>query len=294
MTSRSMKLPVDIVFVLDATKSTQPVFSSMVDQVNDLAIDLGFNYPKASINFGAIVYRDPVDYKDIKGGPIDPQLQKQLDEINAKAKIERDKKLRENGIDPVQYDKDLAERRSHYDRKQFPFNKNVAIDFKKGIEPLIIELMKVECGSGNDEPEDWVGALELALHKISWRDKSKRAIVWIADANAHGKTFCGYDNHNEEIPKLEPLVQEMASKGIHFVGINVVRKGDRGCERTLQKLREMYQKYKGRSFMIEEFPRPDDDFLGEEEWPQKAMDNFMITLNKSIKRMGSLFDDTAI
>lgn len=289
-----MKLPVDIVFVLDATKSTQPVFSSMVDQVNDLAIDLSFNFPKASLYFGAVIYRDPVDYKEMKGGKIDPEIQRQIDEINAKAKIERDKKLREHDIDPVELDEQIAERESHFDTKQYPFDKNVAIDLKNDIEPLIIELMKVECGSGNDEPEDWVGALDLALHNISWRDGSKRAIVWIADANAHGKPFCGYDNHNEEAPKMEPLVQEMAEMGIHFVGINVVRKTDRGCEKTLQKLKDLYAKYRGRSFLIEEFERPQNDYLDDDVWPENAMVNFMQTLNKSIRRIGSLFDDTAV
>ena len=286
-------IAVDLVFVLDATQSTQNVFSSMVDQVNDLAIDLEINYRKANIQYGAVIYRDPVDYHEIKSVPLDPETRTEHDKLQAQLKKERDLNLRKHDIDPEVLDREIAERESHFDREKFPFNKNVAIDVKNDIDQLISELMKVECGSGNDEPEDWVGALKLALDSIAWRENSKRGIVWISDANAHGKLYCGYSNHDEEEPKMEPLVKRMAEERIHFVGINVVRTYDRGCERTLNIMKELYHKYGGKSFLIEEFVPPKNDYLDDDdnEWPQDVMTQFIQTINKSLKRMGSLFDD---
>lgn len=288
------KIPIDITFVLDATTSSQPIFYSLIEQVNDLGLDLSKNYPKVNFNYGAVIYRDPVDYKEVKTEELIPYYRKQIEEYQKKQKKERHKKLRENGIDPVEYDEEIRERESHYDKSKYPFDENVAIDLQKDLEPLISELMKVECGAGNDEPEDWVGALTLALNSISWRDKSKRAIIWIADSNAHGKLFCGYDNHNEEEPKMEPLIQQMADKGIHFVGINVVCNDDRGCERTLTKIREMYQNFDGGSFLIEEYQRPTNLHLDENIWPEFEMNNFMEIINSSIKKLVELFDDSEI
>lgn len=292
MTKRTVKT--DIVFVLDATKSTQPVFNSMVDQVNDLAIDLKINFRKADFKYGAVVYRDPVDYKEARGLPVDAESQKIVDQIKALEKKERDEKLIANGLDPKEVDAQIEERRSHYDHEMFPFNKNIAIDFENDIENLIVDLMKVECGSGNDDPEDWVGALDLALHSLNWRENSKRAIVWIADANAHGKPYCGYDNHNDEAPKMDPLLQEMADMGIRFIGINVVRTSDRGCELTLQKMREKFLDYGGKSFRVEEFEVPKDGYVDDEIWPDNAMKDLMDTISRSLRSMGSIFDDTAV
>ena len=60
------KIPIDITFVLDATTSFQPIFYSMIDQVNDLGLDLSKNYLKVNFNYVAVTYRDPVDYKEVK------------------------------------------------------------------------------------------------------------------------------------------------------------------------------------------------------------------------------------
>lgn len=292
--TRQKAISADLVFVLDATKSTQPVFNSMIDQVNNIAIDLQIDYRKADFKYGAVIYRDPVDYREEKGLPIDPQYKEVLDQIKAQEKKDRDERIRKAGLDPAEVDEQIAERKSHYDLEKYPFDKNVVIDLNRDIESLIVELMKVQCGSGNDDPEDWVGALTLALHSIHWRENSKRAIVWISDANAHGKMFCGFDNHNEEADKMEPLIQEMANMRIHFVGLNIVRKGDRGCERTLRKMKELSEKYESRTFRIEEYATPDDALIDDDFWPENVMTGLMDTLNKSLKSLGNLFDDSVV
>ena len=284
----------DIVFVLDATKSTQPIFFSMIDQVGGIAVNIKANAIAAKPRFGAVIYRDPVDYREVKPAKISKKLQEQIIKANLDLKKQRDEKLIKKGIDPIQFDREMEERKSHFNNEEYPFNKNVAIDIKDDIGQLIIELMKVECGSGNDDPEDWVGALDLALHSINWRVNSKRSIVWISDANAHGKLFCGYDNHNEEEPKMEPLIREMASMNIHFVGINVIRDSDNGCERTLQKMREIYQRYGKKTFLIEEFKVPQDEFQDEEIWPENVMAGLMNTIDQALKQMSNAYGDSAV
>lgn len=284
----------DIVFVIDATSSTQPILFSVVDKVEDIGYEMEITNRKADCNFGAVIYRDPVDYKYVAPIELTAEEKKVLDEVNAKAKIFRDEKLRELECDVEEYDKQLNERRSHFDRNLFPFDKNVAIDLKAKMTDLVDILKKVEAGAGNDEPEDWVGALDLALHSITWRKNSKRAIVWISDANAHGKMYCGYDNHNEEEPKLEPLVREMAEMNIHFVGLNLIRNNDNGCEQTLTKIREIYQNYGAKTFSIEKYVVPPIQYLDSEMWPDNIMDGLIQTIDCAFKKMMTKFDDSEI
>ena len=129
-------------------------------------------------------------------------------------------------------------------------NKNVLIPFGP-YEDLETELLRVQCGAGNDDPEDWVGAIDLALNQnmTKWERGSKKLIVWITDANAHGRKFCGFENHQEEESKLEPYFEELARRDIHFIGINIQKsvpiqlpdgtkewKNDTGCIQTLKIL----------------------------------------------------------
>ena len=170
---------------------------------------------------------------------------------------------------------------------KYPVNKNVPIPFKENIENLVQELMKVECDGGNDDPEDWVGALTCALDVLKWRDGSKKCIVWISDANAHGRRFCGFDNHNEEEAKLPPLVERMAEDRVYFVGINVIKGEDTGCQTTLQEMRNIYQAAGGPSFISEEFkPIYNEDLYGEDDWPADILEDFMQTIQRTLSKLG--------
>lgn len=280
--------PVDICFVLDATRSTQSVFTGMIDQVNDLAFDLRTNNRRANFHYGAVIYRDPVDYKvPPPSEPIPADIQAEIDAFEAKQKRERIEKLKAADL----YDEDLEaqkeENAKHIDRVKYPVNKNVPIEFKENIENLIDELMKVECDGGNDDPEDWAGALKCALDELEWRDKSKKCIIWIADANAHGRKYCGYDNHNEEEGKLQPLIERIAEDRVYFVGINVVKGKDEGCKKTLQEIRDIYIAAGGPSFISEEFkPVYNEDLLGEDDWPQDVLEDFMQTIQRTLAKLG--------
>ena len=266
--------PIDVCFVLDATQSSQRVFTSMIDHVNDLAFDLRTNNRRAAFQYGAIIYRDPVDYKEPPpSAPLPKDMQDEINAFEAKQKEERINRLKAADLYDEELEAEKEEISKHKDREKYPFNKNVAIPFTDNIEHLIQELMKVECDGGNDDPEDWVGALQLAFNDLEWRDNCKKCIIWIADANAHGMKFCGYDNHNEEESKLQLLVERMAKEKISFLGINIVKGDDEGCRLTLQKMREIYLNAGGVSFILDEFkPVDEEDLFGEDEWPTYVHD----------------------
>jgi hypothetical protein len=78
-------------------------------------------------------------------------------------------------------------------------------DFTPDIDVLVRFLGRVQASGGGDGPEDWVGALRLSLDGVRWRDGQK-TMIFIADAPAHGRQFCGHRNHKEEAPKLAPLI----------------------------------------------------------------------------------------
>lgn len=141
-----------------------------------------------------------------------------------------------------------------------------------GVEALEEFLSHVESYGGGDEPEDWAGALDIALHRLSWR-AGKKCIIWIGDANAHGARFAlpeERDHHPEEEARLVALIDEVARNGIYFVGINVRKGTDPGCAKTFTEIRNLCEGAGGKpvrtdDFVIEfnedgEFVDPNQDF----------------------------------
>ena len=121
-------------------------------------------------------------------------------------------------------------------------------EFDPEIENLANFLETVKAtGWGGDGPEDYVGALNESF-KLKWRS-GKKAIIWISDAPAHGERYCGKKNFQEEEPKLEPLVQRLASEQFYFVGLSI----NGGADRTFQEMEKIYNKASGPSFKIESF-----------------------------------------
>jgi hypothetical protein len=157
-------------------------------------------------------------------------------------------------------------------------------------------LAKIKCSGGRDDPEDWVGALDMALHRINWR-KGKKCIFWISDSNAHGSRFSGLnpDPHEDQGPLLEALVREMAQKRIYFVGINVEKGSDPGCARTFSAMREIYNEAGGVSFKCDEKFKCewDHDKYNGDDWPQHVLDQFKQTVNQTLVRLKSLLGDLA-
>ena len=72
--------------------------------------------------------------------------------------------------------------RDPIDKKE---DEHQVFDFDGEIENLSTFLETVEAKGGGDGPEDYVGALNNAFNNLTWR-LGKKAIIWIADAPAHG------------------------------------------------------------------------------------------------------------
>jgi hypothetical protein len=93
----------------------------------------------------------------------------------------------------------------------------------------------VKATGGRDGPEDYVGAINMILG-LSWRRTAHHAIVWMADAPAHGHRYCGRTNHQEEEPKLEPLIQDLARQGAAFQGFSI----GGGANQTFEEMKKIY------------------------------------------------------
>ena len=73
---------------------------------------------------------------------------------------------------------------------------------------------------GGDTPEDWVGAYNIALNNISWRN-GVRCIIHIADAGAHGSKYTSGDGHPDEGPKLDSLIPKCVSSNFQIIAFNI-------------------------------------------------------------------------
>lgn len=121
-------------------------------------------------------------------------------------------------------------------------------------EELGTWLEDIKVYGGGDGPEDFVGALEKLFNEIKWRTggNNRRAVIWIADAPAHGRRYCGRENHQEEEPKLEPLIVKLAKDGYYFVGLSI----NGGADRSFREMKNIYDAAGGKSFTMESF-KPD-------------------------------------
>lgn len=86
--------------------------------------------------------------------------------------------------------------RSKYNQVSFRFgalfyrdpidDKNEYISPTEDISNLVNFMATQVPDGGGDTPEDWVGADDILLNHIVWRDDAPKAIIHIADASAHG------------------------------------------------------------------------------------------------------------
>lgn len=90
---------------------------------------------------------------------------------------------------------------------------------------------------GGDGPEDFVGGYK-EMFKMAWRSGTK-LVIHIADAPAHCRKYCGYDNHEEESGKLEPLLKKCAEEGIKIICFDI----NNGCKSCFEKMRNDYLPY---------------------------------------------------
>jgi len=96
------------------------------------------------------------------------------------------------------------------------------------VHPLTTDVMAVrqcikytESTGGGDYAEDWAGGIELAL-SLNWNDASKKMIVLITDAPAHGILFYEEDSYPDEEVRLKNDIETLIKQGISvsLVGVS--------------------------------------------------------------------------
>lgn len=108
----------------------------------------------------------------------------------------------------INISKDLKAKLSHYDFQfgaifyrdpvDSPGDEHQTFLLSSDVDLLKRNIGTVHASGGADGPEDWVGAFRIALDQMNWR-KGVRLIILIADAPAHGHSYCGHNNHEEEM-----------------------------------------------------------------------------------------------
>jgi hypothetical protein len=129
-----------------------------------------------------------------------------------------------------------------------PGDTHQVCDFTSDIDRLVQFLSGVHASGGGDGPEDWVGALKLSLDSVKWRSGQK-TLIFIADAPAHGRQFCGHVNHEEEAPKLLPLIERVASEQIYVQGLDL----NGGACLAFQEFKRIYDAAGGPRCTYEQF-----------------------------------------
>jgi hypothetical protein len=118
------------------------------------------------------------------------------------------------------------------------------------IETLVAFFETVRASGGGDCPEDWVGAYELALNEINWREGGK-TIIHMADAPAHGSIFGG-PGHEEEAQKLPPLIVQLAKRQIVISAMDI----SGGGSASFAKCKQIYDEAQGPGYDIQQFISP--------------------------------------
>ena len=181
----------DIVYLIDATGSMGSYLAAARDNCINISKQLKEQLPRFNFNFGAVLYRDPIDC---------------------------------------------------------PGEKNKTYSLKRDVEILKRELGSERAHGGGDTPEDWVGAYEMALDNIAWRNGT-RLIIHIADAPAHGSKWYGEKNHEEENEKLYPLIKKAVVKKIKIIGFQV----GTSPKKSFDEFGKEYLKQGGEFYKIYEF-----------------------------------------
>jgi hypothetical protein len=85
------------------------------------------------------------------------------------------------------------------------------------------------------------------LHRIQWRSGGK-TIIHMADAPAHGSQFGG-PGHEEQGPKLIPLIEETAQQQIVVSAMDI----ESQASTAFAKCKEIYDKCQGPGYDIQIF-----------------------------------------
>jgi hypothetical protein len=109
---------------------------------------------------------------------------------------------------------DLNELKGHY----------VSLDFTNNVNDVKKFISNIDCYGGGDEPEDVVGAFNIALN-MNWISNARYAVL-VCDAPCHGNQYhkITYDKYKDGDPKgliLENLIMDFKNKNITLYCIEI-------------------------------------------------------------------------
>lgn len=128
-------------------------------------------------------------------------------------------------------------------------------DFNPTINPIINFLRHIKVNGGGDEPEDYVGAFNLALG-LKW-GLGFKAIVLIGDAPPHGNFFCGYSNYENQTRLLIDLIEQVAKRDICIKILSINGKLNAACK----ELKIIYENVHGPLFRWDSVNLNSDRFI---------------------------------
>ena len=154
-------------------------------------------------------------------------------------------------------------------------DRNVYYDPTSNIDSLVYFMsMQRADGGGGDGPEDWAGAYDILLHQISFRPGSTRAVIHIADAEAHGSEWGGkHGVYESEGPRLTNYIRTCARSNYYFSGINI---GHYGIP-TFNRVGEIYANEGKRNlYTVSSISRVGEDMAG--NFLQNVADNLISSI----------------
>ena len=134
-------------------------------------------------------------------------------------------------------------------------DKNDYIDLTDDMKTFQPFVGGIKAYGGLDEPEDWVGGYDLALHRMTWRN-GKKMIIHITDSGAHGVEYSQGDRHPEEGWKLTNLIKECSIKKIIIVAFKVIAPNKKVSSslQSFNRVKYLYeQDGNGENFQSENF-----------------------------------------
>ncbi len=132
-------------------------------------------------------------------------------------------------------------------------DRNDYINLTDNIESFKSFVSTMRPTGGGDTPEDWVGAYNIALNKISWR-KGVKCIIHIADAGAHGTNYSPGDRHPNEGPKLDSLIPQCVNKDFQIIAFNI----GSSAINSFNVFKRNYESYGGKKYVIQKFDQNND------------------------------------
>lgn len=120
--------------------------------------------------------------------------------------------------------------------------------FTSDINVLATFFGNVRAKGGGDGPEDWAGAFKLSM-EMNWREAAMRVMIIMADAPAHGRLFCGYDNHEDQTEPLMLRIQEIAERDIVVQAFDI----GSGAVTTFKQFEKIYTESHGASYEYQKF-----------------------------------------